>query len=159
MPPPVIRLASIDDAPRIASWSRDLIESGLGWRWTTQRVARAIADRGTCTIVAEAGDARAGFAIMEFHDEHAHLSLLAIDPAWHGHGLGRALVTWLEDSARTAGIGIVYLEARAANTAARRFYEALGYRELFLMPGYYSGREAAVRLGHDVRRLTPEATG
>ena len=50
-------------------------------------------------------------------------------------------------------------EARASNTAARRFYAALGYRELFLMPGYYRGREAAIRLGHDVRRLAPEATG
>lgn len=159
MPPHAIRLAVPEDAPHIARWSRDLIETGLGWRWTDRRVARAIGDQGTCSIVAMADDERTGFAIMEFHDEHAHLSLLATAPAWQGRGVGRALVHWLEESARTAGIGTIYLEARASNAAARRFYAALGYSELFLMPGYYSGREAAIRLRRDVRRLAPEAAG
>lgn len=158
-PPLLIRLARTDDSPRIAQWSRDLIETGLGWRWTARRVAGAVAAAGTCTIVAESGAIRTGFAIMEFRDEHAHLSLLAVDPEYQAQGIGRALVGWLEASARTAGIGTVALEVRATNAIARRFYAGLGYRELFLMPGYYAGREAALRLVHDVRRLTPQSTG
>jgi ribosomal protein S18 acetylase RimI-like enzyme len=64
-------------------------------------------------------------------------------------------VAWLEASALTAGIGIVYVEAREGNQAARDFYSSLGYRELFRMPGYYRGREAAIRMGHDLRRAVP----
>ena len=154
-PNTVIRLAQPTDAQRMARLSRDLIETGLGWSWTPKRVLGSLRRQDTCSIVADDEDTVAGFAIMEFLDEHAHLSLLAIDPLHQRRGIGRGLVDWLETSARTAGIGIVYLEARVANQAARDFYRALGYREMFLMPGYYRGREAAVRMGHDLRRAVP----
>lgn len=151
----LIRLARPTDAQRMARLSRDLIETGLGWSWTPKRVLGSLQRQDTCSIVAEVADPVAGFAIMEFLDEHAHLSLLAIDPLHQRQGIGRSLVEWLETSARTAGIGIVYVEARVGNQAARDFYRMLGYREMFLMPGYYRGREAAIRLGHDLRKAVP----
>src|SRR6266702_2529161 len=40
------------DAARIAAMSRDLIESGLGWSWGPERVARSIANKGTFTLLA-----------------------------------------------------------------------------------------------------------
>ncbi len=156
---PRIRLATAADAAWMAGLSRDVIETGLGWSYRPQRVAALVSRVDTCGIVALRGRRTAGFAVMEFLDEHAHLVLLAVEPRARRRGLGRALVEWLEESARTAGIPMVYCEARAASPAARDFYRALGYRELFLMPGYYRGVEAAVRLGHDVRRLAPEAAG
>ncbi len=151
----LIRLARPTDAQRMARLSRDLIETGLGWSWTPKRVLGSLQRQDTCNIVADLDDPVAGFAIMEFLDEHAHLSLLAIDPQHQRQGIGRSLVEWLETSARTAGIGIVYVEARVGNQAARDFYRMLGYREMFLMPGYYRGREAAIRLGHDLRKAVP----
>jgi ribosomal protein S18 acetylase RimI-like enzyme len=48
------------------------------------------------------------------------------------------------------GNGVVYLEARAGNATAIRFYENLGYRIVQHVPGYYSGKEAAVRMAHDL---------
>jgi hypothetical protein len=39
-----IRIAQAQDAPAIASMSRDYIEHGLGWGWRQGRVARSIAD-------------------------------------------------------------------------------------------------------------------
>lgn len=154
-PDPLIRLARPTDAQRMARLSRDLIETGLGWTWTPKRVLGSLQRPDTCSIVADAEDPVTGFAIMEFLDEHAHLSLLAIDRQHQRRGIGRSLVEWLETSARTAGIGIVYVEARVGNQAARDFYRMLGYREMFLMPGYYRGREAAIRLGHDLRKAVP----
>jgi ribosomal-protein-alanine N-acetyltransferase len=147
-----IRLARAADAGIIARLSRDLIETGLGWTWTPERVLRTLRNPDVCAIVAGTGHGLAGFAIMEFLAEHAHLSLLAVDRRRQRRGVGKALVDWLEESARTAGIGTVYVEARVGNEAARRFYRALGYRDLFFMPGYYRGVEAAVRMRHDLRR-------
>lgn len=151
----MIRLAGPQDAQQMARLSRDLIESGLGWSWTPKRVLGSLQHRDTCSIVADTDRPVAGFAIMEFLDEHAHLSLLAIGEPHQRQGIGRSLVHWLEASARTAGIGIVYVEARVGNQAARDFYRSLGYREMFLMPGYYRGREAAIRMGHDLRKAVP----
>jgi ribosomal-protein-alanine N-acetyltransferase len=151
-----IRIAHRSDALTIARMSRDLIESGLGWSWTAPRVLRSILDTQSNVIVAPAHAAGlAGFGIMKYHDDEAHLLLLAVDPAQRRRGLGGALVRWLEASAQVAGIGTVYLEARARNTAARAFYRRLGYREIQQVEGYYSGREASVRLARDL--LEPPA--
>jgi len=146
-----IRMARRGDAPAIARMSRDLIESGLGWSWTAPRVLRSILDVHANVIVAPAaGSGLAGFGIMKYHDNEAHLLLLAVDPAMRRRGLGGTLVRWLEASAQVAGIDTIYLEARARNGAARAFYRCLGYREIQQVEGYYSGREASVRLARDL---------
>ncbi len=141
-----IRLADPRDAHSIARLSRDHIESGLGWKYDAARVLRAIRHRETVVLAACAGNALAGFAVMEFGDERAHLVLLAVHPSRRRTGIGRRLVEWLIESARTAGIASVHLELRAGNEAARRFYRALGFSETVLMPRYYGGRESALRM-------------
>lgn len=146
-----LRLAAEDDAPAIALMSRDLIERGLGWSWTRGRVARSIAHRETSTVVACEAGHLVGFAIMTFSDEHGHLSLLAVQPAQQRRGIGRALVEWLEESARVAGLSGIHLEVRATNLDARRFYRCLGFQELALLPRYYKGVESAVWMARDLR--------
>jgi ribosomal protein S18 acetylase RimI-like enzyme len=150
-----IRLAEARDAQAIALMSRDLIEAGLGWKYDAPRVLRAIRDRETVAAVAcESGKpgrgAIAGFAIMEFGDERAHLVLLAVRPSHRRTGIGKRLLEWMLESARTAGIASVHLELRAANEAARRFYRAMGFYETVVVPGYYrSGegrKEGALRM-------------
>jgi ribosomal protein S18 acetylase RimI-like enzyme len=145
-----LRLATSDDAPSIARMSRDLIERGLGWSWTPLRVRRSIDDANTNVVFATSGSLPVGFGIMKYHDDEAHLLLLAVRPDHGRQGIGAALVGWLEAAARTAGIGQVYLEARAANAAARAFYRRLGYGEIQMLPGYYRGLEASVRMAKDL---------
>lgn len=155
--PAPIRFARRPDAAAIARMSRDLIEHGLGWSWTARRVQRAISDRQTNVVVAP-GPAGGviGFGIMKYRDEDAHLLLLAVDPAWRRHGIGGALVEWLERSALVAGIGQVWLEARVTNRTARAFYAHLGYREIRQIAGYYGGVEASVRMARDLWTERPQ---
>src|SRR5262245_6162883 len=47
-----VRLATLADAAEIATLSRELIETGLGWSWTRARVGRNIASAATTTLVA-----------------------------------------------------------------------------------------------------------
>jgi [ribosomal protein S18]-alanine N-acetyltransferase len=145
-----LRLAHETDALRIAQMSRDQIERGLGWSWTTQRVLRSIFDAETNVVVALVAGRLAGFAIMKYHDDEAHLLLLAVQPKARRQGIGAALVAWLEQSALAAGVGQVWLEARQSNAPARAFYRQLGYREIQVLPGYYQGREACVRIARDL---------
>jgi ribosomal-protein-alanine N-acetyltransferase len=141
-----IGLAHGNDAAAIAEMSRLLIEDGLPWSWTEPRVRHYLHDRDSAVIVARDGRRLAGFAIMEFHDEHAHLNLLAVRPGYRSRGVGTALMRWLESSARTAGIFNVGLELRANNDAARRFYEKLGYATVGTRTRYYAGMEDALRM-------------
>ena len=145
-----LRLATRADAPGIARLSRDRIEQGLGWSWTTPRVLRSIADAATNVVVAQGDAGMLGFGIMKYHDDEAHLLLLAVHVDCGRRGIGSALVRWLEQAALVAGIGQVVLEARATNAAARAFYDRLGYREIQTLPGYYAGREACVRMARDL---------
>ncbi len=60
------------------------------------------------------------------------------------------MIKWLEEAALVNGNSVVYLETRLKNPAAREFYESLGYKVIQRIPGYYKGREAAVRMAHDL---------
>lgn len=147
-----LRLARLNEALVIAAMSRDLIETGLGWSWDSERVARTLRARDTIVLVACERMRIAGFAIMHFGDEHAHLNLLAVAPSHQRRGIGRCMVNWLFESALVAGIATVTLELRASNTAARRFYESLGFASAAHIPGYYRGRETALRMTRALRR-------
>jgi ribosomal-protein-alanine acetyltransferase len=156
---PTLRLATLDDAAPIASMARDLIEHGLGWSWTRTRVTRNIRHADCCTLVACNGTQLVGFAMMYFGDDHAHLNLFAVRPVWQRRGVGRRMLAWLEESARVAGISAIHLEVRASNATGRRFYRALGFQEVALLPRYYSGREAAIWMARALRTHAPSKRG
>lgn len=154
--PCTLRLARGSDIQQIAVMSRCLIEVGLrGWTWHPTRIARALHSRETCVLVAEAENQFAGFAITEFGDTRAHLSLFAVQPAFQRRGIGLAMVEWIMESALTAGITQIDVEMRSNNFAARSFYEALGFLPAGQVAGYYQNIETAVRMQ---RRLGSPAT-
>lgn len=147
-----------DDAARLATMSRRLIESGLEPCWTTERILRQLRNHDSVVLVARLGGHIIGFAIMQYGDDAAHLNLLAVEAGHRRHGVGRALLGWLEDTARVAGTFAIRLEVRAANAGARAFYAALGYRETGWVRGYYQGVEDAVRLARDLSLADSAAT-
>lgn len=147
----ILELARPADATAIATMSRDLIEFGLSWRWTPQRVAASIRAPEVNVLVARIHQQTAGFAIMRYGEHVAHLDLLGVGPQYRRLGVGRQLIEWLEKCALVAGIIQVVLEVRAQNEGAQLFYKRLGYRALVHLPGYYQGVEAAVRMGRDLR--------
>jgi ribosomal-protein-alanine N-acetyltransferase len=147
---PWLQLARLADAETIANMSRVLIEAGLGWRWTPQRVAASIRAPNVNVVVALIHGRIAGFAIMRYGDDDAHLDLLAVAPAYRRAGVARRLLQWLEKCAVVAGILSIDLEVRAQNAGAQRFYERMGYRKLVHLPGYYEGVEDAFRMRRDL---------
>ena len=150
-----LRLGRPADLNTVAAMSRDLIEMGLKWKWTPFRLNRLLSQKHAQLLIAESpSDEVAGFAIMEFHRNNAHMDLLAVAPAYRGLGLGRDMVIWLEETALAAGISRVILEVRAESTGARAFYQRLGYRQDAVLPGYYQGLETAIHMVHQLIRKT-----
>ncbi len=146
-----LKPAAPEDAVPIAAMSRELIEAGLPWTWTPERVARNLRQPETLVLTARDGPRLAGFCIMQFGDERAHLSLLAVRPDYQRQGVGRRMLEWLTESALTAGIARMHLELRENNLAARRFYLRQGFAETARIPGYYRGVETAVRMLREIR--------
>jgi ribosomal protein S18 acetylase RimI-like enzyme len=138
------------DASVLGDMSARWIEQGLRPTWGADRIARHIAHPASMVLLARGQGEVAGFAIMHYGDERAHLNLLAVAPSWRRRGIGRALLRWLEETAITAGTFHVDLELRSANAAAYAFYAALGYREVGRVPAYYQGMEHAIRMSRDL---------
>ncbi|MGH6611307.1 MAG: GNAT family N-acetyltransferase [Burkholderiaceae bacterium] len=147
-----IALARASDAAGIATLSRDAIEHGLTWSWTPGRVLRNMRDAATNTLVARERQSVAGFAIMKYGDDRAHLLLMAVHSTKRRRGIGSALLDWLEVTVRTAGMESIRIEARDTNTAARKFYARHGYRQSQHLRGYYQGLDDAVVL-HKILRV------
>lgn len=140
--------AEVCDARALGEMSRLVIEHGLRWRWNSAAIAREIRDPDAIVLVARLGTTRIGFAAMHFDFDRAssHLQLLAVAPNYRRQGIGGALVAWLEKVARRGGASRITLEVRETAAPARHFYAELGFREVERIPGYYDGREAALRL-------------
>lgn len=141
-----VRLATPADAAAIAAMSREYIEYGLPWRWTPARIAHAIRSRDTNVAVVGDPGALAGFGIMAYRDEDAHLLLLAVRAQQRRRGIASAIVEWLEAVARCAGMQRIRVEARRENEAARNFYSEHGYHERAIRAAMYGPAVDGVRL-------------
>jgi ribosomal protein S18 acetylase RimI-like enzyme len=143
---PSVRLATPSDARAIAELSRDYIEDGLGWSYTPGRILRAVRCRSTNVAVIHEHGWLLAAGIMDYGDTAAHLVLLGVQPRQRRRGLGRHLLSWLEDCAVTAGLEKISVEVRADNPGAICFYGKQGYGVRGRVPGYYRGIVDAVRL-------------
>ncbi len=152
-----VELARFADASQIAVMSRDLIEHGLGWSWNRRRICAAIRNPDCNVAVIRNRNRLIGFGIMEYALDEAHLLLFAVHPGARRKHAGTQLLAWLEKTALIAGVQCINLETRADNHVGRRFYNARGYQVTGTVPGYYAGRENAVRMTHRLRAPPPWA--
>lgn len=141
-----INLARVSDSYAIATMSRDIIEYGLKWNWTPERIGRCIQSPDINVITAKNANTVIGFGVMYYGNSKAHLNLLGVDVSWRAKGIGLGLLNWLEACANTAGLEHCQLEVRESNLHARGFYKQHGYREIEIATGYYQRKENAVRM-------------
>jgi mycothiol synthase len=74
----------------------------------------------------------AGFCWTKVHDDTeprlGEIYVIAVDPAWHGHGLGRALTVAGLDHLANVGLTVGMLYVEATNTPAVGLYQAMGFK-------------------------------
>ena len=76
------------------------------------------------------GDALMGYIVAYPRGPAWLLENVAVDPAAHGKGVGRALIDHVEALARTAGAEAVELYTNALMEKNLQLYPALGYTEV-----------------------------
>lgn len=99
-------------------------------------------------LVMEAGADLLGYALVLFHagTGMARLYSIAVAPRWQGMGAGRRLLDAAEGAARAHGVIAMRLEIRRDNPRALALYQASGYRQLDILPGYYEDHQDGLRL-------------
>jgi ribosomal protein S18 acetylase RimI-like enzyme len=71
--------------------------------------------------------AAVGSVCVEVRGRRGYLSMLSVEPAWQGRGLGRQLVAAAEEHCRAAGCGFLDLDVVDVRTELPGFYRALGF--------------------------------
>jgi ribosomal-protein-alanine N-acetyltransferase len=122
LPEPLIRPAA---RPDLAALMRIQRASAGAAQWASEGVTRC--------IVAEVGGYVAGFLAYQQLAGEVEVMNLAVDPPQRRRGVGRALLNFLLGQT----IGDVFLEVRAGNASAQRFYEEAGFREVGRRAAYY----------------------
>ena len=91
------------------------------------------ADDGTRLLIAEAGDQRLGFVLLEelrdyfTLERHGHIGILAVTGEAEGRGVGGALMRAAESWARDRGYRTLTLNVFGGNRHARDVYEHMGF--------------------------------
>ena len=119
----VAAVAAIEQASP-SPWSEALIAAELGRPQGVQ-------------LVAVCGAAVAGWCCA-MTGQDAELLKIAVSPLMRQRGAATALLLHLEGLSRDQGAEAVFLEVRAANMAAIRLYQKLGYLTVGCRRQYYS---------------------
>jgi ribosomal-protein-alanine N-acetyltransferase len=88
-------------------------------------------------MVAVDGDEIVGYASLRFVATESDVNTIAVRADRHGQGIGRLLMTWIEDAARALGSLEMFLEVRSDNSVAVSMYDADGYERIDVRPNYY----------------------
>jgi len=89
-------------------------------------------------LVLEHGNEIVGYGGMWLIVDEAHVTNVAIHPAYRGRKLGELLMKQLMELAKAFKAKSMTLEVRASNYVAQSLYRKLGFTAAGVRPGYYS---------------------
>ncbi|MBE3582121.1 MAG: ribosomal protein S18-alanine N-acetyltransferase [Thermoanaerobacteraceae bacterium] len=84
------------------------------------------------------GDRVVGYAGMWIILDEAHITNIAVHPAYRGRRLGELLLRTLMQEAARLGADRMTLEVRVSNLPAQRLYARLGFVRAGIRKGYYN---------------------
>jgi len=92
-------------------------------------------DRGV--LVAESDGVIIGYAAYITTFGEAHLTNIAVTPAYRGKNIAKLLLNSILGIAREAECEYIFLDVRPSNTAAIELYRKYGFQDLYRRPDYY----------------------
>jgi predicted N-acetyltransferase YhbS len=126
-----IRSATVDDCAAL-----ERLIGQLGYAVSAPEVAERLAEMqgdGRLVLVAELDGAVIGclstsiMRVLHRPRPVGRISMMVVDEAVRGRGIGAALVRAAEQALTKAGCGIVEVTSNVRRAEAHRFYEQLGY--------------------------------
>jgi ribosomal-protein-alanine N-acetyltransferase len=131
--------------------------------WSLSLFLSELALRSTrAYTVARADAVVVGYSGLMLTGEDAHVTTIAVDPAWHRQGIASRLLVNIARQAIERGARHLTLEVRVSNTAAQALYRKFGFHPAGVRKNYYieTNEDALVMWADDIdsesysRRLT-----
>jgi ribosomal-protein-alanine N-acetyltransferase len=77
-----------------------------------------------------------GYAGVMILGDEGHVTNIAVDPAYHRHGVGTRLMLSLIEESRERRVRSMTLEVRRANAGAQAMYRSFGFQTVGVRRGY-----------------------
>jgi [ribosomal protein S18]-alanine N-acetyltransferase len=142
---PVARRACLVDIDALEALENKAFD---GDRLSRRSLRYYIAAETVVIRVMKQGGALAAYSLLAFRkgSKIARLYSIAVDPAFEGYGLGRALLKTCEKDARGHGCDAMRLEVRIDNKRAIALYEKNGFERFDEIEDYYEDGATAICL-------------
>lgn len=127
----------------------EIERAAYAFPWTEGIFRDCLRSGYSAWLIEDADGEIAGYGVMSFAVDEAHLLNLCVDPSQQRRGLGRFMLGHLIRLARAAGATTMILEVRRSNKAAQHLYRQRGFYRIGERPKYYpaeDGREDAIVL-------------
>jgi ribosomal-protein-alanine N-acetyltransferase len=105
--------------------------------WSVESLELMLGEQAMGLVALEDGRVLGYVGMMCVLDEGQIINV-ATHPDARRRGVGRALMSAIEQSAKERGIVFLSLEVRESNTAARSLYSSLGWVECGIRKNFYS---------------------
>lgn len=109
--------------------------------WSRANFADSLASGYDAWVVRGADGAIAGYFLVMYAVDEAHLLDVAVASDRQGQGLGRHLLDQVAARSRGQGMESVLLEVRPSNLRALEVYRKYGFVEIGRRKGYYPAHE------------------
>lgn len=109
--------------------------------WSRANFVDSLASGYDAWVLRDGVGALAGYFLLMYALDEAHLLDVAVAAERHGSGVGRYLLDRIAARARDQRMDSILLEVRPSNTRALQVYERYGYSEIGRRKGYYPAHE------------------
>lgn len=125
--------AGLPDAPVLAALHARCFEDS----WSEKGFRQLMEATGVEATLAHDSGEPLGFILIRVAADECEILSLGVVPTSRGQGTGSRLVERAAHRASERGARTMFLEVNVNNTAAKRLYEKLGFREAGRRGGYY----------------------
>ena len=115
--------------------------------WSAGLFLSELAQKGSrAYLVARYQGKVVGYSGVMILGDEGHVTNIAVDPAYHRHGIGTRLLLALIEEARERRVRSMTLEVRRANAGAQSMYRMFGFQTVGVRRGYYveTGEDAYI---------------
>lgn len=129
-----VRLAEVADAPVL----NVLRTAVMGDAWGTQAIIQFLSLPGAFGLIAEDKRAPVGCCLVTPSGDVAELAFIAVMQDRQNEGIGKAMLSMAEETARDRRFTALLLEVSIDNDAAIALYRRQGFVQTGLRENYYS---------------------
>lgn len=105
--------------------------------WTADAFGQLVESPGMEVWLACAGDRPVGYILTRRILDEAELISIGVDPAFQQTGCGSQMLNTAVAHLAQNGVETLFLEVRADNDAARKFYDRQGFMRIGIRHDYY----------------------